>query len=72
MTIGFLYGSLTVLRVGPPPGKGYMQTVGSYMLQHGSMLGLFMSIGSIIRSDSTHSLTSNRIHRIPIHIQHNK
>ncbi|KAJ3170792.1 subunit of TIM23 translocase complex [Geranomyces variabilis] len=51
MCVGFLYGSMTVLRAGPEPGYGYMSTVGKYMLQHGAMLGFFLSIGSLLRSD---------------------
>ncbi|KAJ3175885.1 hypothetical protein HDU87_005715 [Geranomyces variabilis] len=31
--------------------SGYMSTVGKYMLQHGAMLGFFLSIGSLLRSD---------------------
>ncbi|KAI9104646.1 reactive mitochondrial oxygen species modulator 1-domain-containing protein [Phlyctochytrium arcticum] len=49
--VGFLYGSMTVLRGGPEPGRGYMSTVGKYMLQHGAMLGFFLSIGSFLRAE---------------------
>ncbi|KND05145.1 uncharacterized protein SPPG_00813 [Spizellomyces punctatus DAOM BR117] len=51
MCVGFLYGSLTVLRGGPEPGRGYMSTVGKYMLQHGAMLGFFLSIGAFLRAE---------------------
>ncbi|KAJ3045634.1 subunit of TIM23 translocase complex [Rhizophlyctis rosea] len=80
MCVGFLYGSMTVLRGGPSPGKGYMSTIGSFMLQHGAMLGFFLSIGSLLRAEEQHntiqypisqspfSLTSRRAH-LPVVIE---
>ncbi|KAL2915211.1 subunit of TIM23 translocase complex [Polyrhizophydium stewartii] len=50
-TTGFLYGSYFVLSVGPPPGKSYLRTIGGHMLQQGGMLGFFLSIGSLIRTE---------------------
>ncbi|KAJ3187151.1 Reactive oxygen species modulator 1 [Gaertneriomyces sp. JEL0708] len=51
--VGFLYGSMTVLRGGPEPGRGYISTVGKYMLQHGAMLGFFLSIGAFLRAEES-------------------
>jgi hypothetical protein len=42
MTVGFLYGSFTALKFGPTPGKTYLSTIGTFMLQHGAMLGFFL------------------------------
>ncbi|KAI8822955.1 reactive mitochondrial oxygen species modulator 1-domain-containing protein [Fimicolochytrium jonesii] len=56
MCVGFLYGTMTVLRVGPDPGRGYMSTVGKYMLQHGAMLGFFLSIGAFLRNEERKAL----------------
>ena len=42
MTVGFLYGSFTALKFGPTPGKTYLSTIGTFMIQHGAMLGFFL------------------------------
>ena len=49
--VGLMYGSFTALSFGPAPGKTYLSTIASYMIQHGSMLGFFLSIGSLLRND---------------------
>ncbi|KAJ3315212.1 subunit of TIM23 translocase complex [Blyttiomyces sp. JEL0837] len=51
MAVGFLVGSMTVLRTGPGE-KGYLATVGGQMLQTGAFLGFIMSIGMLLRNDS--------------------
>ncbi|KAJ3412938.1 hypothetical protein HDV05_008726 [Chytridiales sp. JEL 0842] len=49
--VGFLVGSMTVLRYGPGE-KGYLATVGSQMLQTGGFLGFIMGVGMLLRGDS--------------------
>ncbi|KAI8928542.1 reactive mitochondrial oxygen species modulator 1-domain-containing protein [Entophlyctis helioformis] len=65
-TIGLLYGSYHVLTMGPTPGRGYLQTVGTYMLQHGSMLGLFLSIGSLMRNEEGRDAPAFPMRRLPV------
>ncbi len=50
LSIGFVFGTVTVLTSGPGP-KGYMKTVGQYMLQSGASFAFFLAIGSVIRGD---------------------
>ncbi|RKP02405.1 hypothetical protein CXG81DRAFT_10792 [Caulochytrium protostelioides] len=50
-SIGFIFGSLQALRFGPEGNKGYMGTIGSYMMQHGAFLGFLFSIASVLRAD---------------------
>ncbi|KAK5672963.1 Reactive oxygen species modulator 1 [Batrachochytrium dendrobatidis] len=69
MTTGFIYGSYFVLTVGPPPGKSYVQSVGKHMLQQGSMLGFFLSIGSLLRNEEMSlANTAHPASRLPITI----
>ncbi|ETN46884.1 uncharacterized protein HMPREF1541_01073 [Cyphellophora europaea CBS 101466] len=49
--MGFIYGTVTIFQYGGGQA-GVMRTLGKYMLGSGSMFGLFMGIGSIIRNDS--------------------
>ncbi|KAJ3292263.1 subunit of TIM23 translocase complex [Borealophlyctis nickersoniae] len=56
MAVGFLWGSFAVMRGATTPGKGAMGTIGSTMLQHGAMLGFFLSIGSLLRSEEERAL----------------
>ncbi|KAJ1909194.1 subunit of TIM23 translocase complex [Tieghemiomyces parasiticus] len=48
--LGAIFGIITILRVGPGP-KGYLSTMGQYMLSSGATFGFFMSIGSVIRTE---------------------
>eukprot|EP00842_Homolaphlyctis_polyrhiza_P005176 jgi/Hompol1/565/HPOL_005355-RA len=70
MTVGFLYGSYSVLKFGPPPGKTYLGTVGMTMVQHGTMLGFFLSIGSLLRNEEIHETSKmhsiQQIQRMPV------
>jgi len=51
LTIGFIFGSYTILRAGPGP-RGFLATLSQYMLSSAATFGFFLSIGSVIRSDS--------------------
>ncbi|RXG45404.1 hypothetical protein VDGE_02702 [Verticillium dahliae] len=50
--MGFIFGTVSIFRYGAGP-NGIMRTLGQYMLGSGSTFGFFMSIGSVIRSDTS-------------------
>ncbi|SHO79186.1 Similar to S.cerevisiae protein MGR2 (Subunit of the TIM23 translocase complex) [Malassezia sympodialis ATCC 42132] len=51
LTIGFIGGGFQILRGGPGP-RGVMGTLAQYMLSSAATFGFFMSIGSVIRTES--------------------
>ena len=55
LTIGFIFGSFSILKGGPGP-RGALATLSQYMLSSAATFGFFMSIGSVIRTDSPYSL----------------
>ncbi|WWC73600.1 protein mgr2 [Kwoniella pini CBS 10737] len=54
LTIGFIFGSFSVLRAGPGP-RGLVATLSQYMLSSAATFGFFMSIGSVIRTESQYA-----------------
>ncbi|WFC95374.1 subunit of TIM23 translocase complex [Malassezia brasiliensis] len=51
LTIGFIGGGFQILRAGPGP-RGALATLSQYMLSSGATFGFFMSIGSVLRTES--------------------
>ncbi|RXW18440.1 hypothetical protein EST38_g7403 [Candolleomyces aberdarensis] len=51
LTIGFIFGSWSIIRHGAGP-RGLMATLSQYMLSSAATFSFFLSIGSVIRSDS--------------------
>ncbi|TCD68812.1 subunit of TIM23 translocase complex [Steccherinum ochraceum] len=51
LTIGFIFGSYSILRGGAGP-RGALPTLSQYMLSSGATFAFFLSIGSVIRNDS--------------------
>jgi len=51
LTIGFIFGSWTILRGGVGP-RGFLGTLSQYMLSSAATFSFFLAIGSVIRSDS--------------------
>jgi len=51
LTIGFIFGSWTILRGGAGP-RGALPTLSQYMLSSAATFSFFLSIGSVIRNDA--------------------
>ncbi|KAL2065806.1 hypothetical protein VTL71DRAFT_3476 [Oculimacula yallundae] len=49
--IGFIFGSVNIMRYGAGT-NGVGRTLGQYMMGSGATFGFFMSIGSMIRTDT--------------------
>ncbi|KAI0072373.1 hypothetical protein K474DRAFT_1667912 [Panus rudis PR-1116 ss-1] len=51
LTIGFIFGSYSILRGGAGP-RGALPTLSQYMLSSAATFGFFLAIGSVIRNDA--------------------
>lgn len=61
LSIGFIFGSYTVLRGGAGP-RGVLPTLSQYMLSSAATFGFFLSIGSVIRNDSQQLSYTQAVH----------
>ncbi|OLY85638.1 Protein MGR2 [Smittium mucronatum] len=57
--LGTLIGIYSTMKVGPGP-RGYLASIGQYALGSGATFGFFMSIGSVIRTESISNNRGNR------------
>lgn len=60
LTIGFIFGSYSILRAGAGP-RGFLATLSQYMLTSAATFSFFLAIGSVIRTEDGHL--------IPAHLQ---
>lgn len=51
LTLGFLFGSFSIISRGPGP-RGPLNTLATYMASSGGTFAFFMSIGSVIRTET--------------------
>jgi len=66
MTLGFLFGGFAIISRGAGP-RGPLNTLATYMASSGGTFAFFMSIGSVIRTESHHSLTSPQLAALQSH-----
>ncbi|OMJ24667.1 Protein MGR2 [Smittium culicis] len=58
--LGTLIGIYSTMKVGPGP-RGYLASIGKYALGSGATFGFFMSIGSVIRTESLNGLPEHQL-----------
>uniref|UniRef100_A0A093V0E3 Protein mgr2 n=1 Tax=Talaromyces marneffei PM1 TaxID=1077442 RepID=A0A093V0E3_TALMA len=65
MIMGFIGGAVSIFQYGAGP-NGVMRTLGKFMLGSGATFGMFMSIGSIIRTEGPYHEAWRRVHANPV------
>ncbi|KAL1975540.1 hypothetical protein VTN31DRAFT_3932 [Thermomyces dupontii] len=63
--MGFIGGVAVIFRHGAGP-NGILRTLGNYMMGSGATFGLFMSIGSVIRTEGPYHEAWRRAHGRPM------
>merc|ERR1712137_946406 len=60
MTLGFLFGGYSIISRGAGP-RGPLNTLATYMASSGGTFAFFMSIGSVIRTETNLSYNSSQL-----------
>ncbi|MBW0498891.1 hypothetical protein O181_038606 [Austropuccinia psidii MF-1] len=60
MTLGFLFGGYAIITRGAGP-RGPLNTLATYMMSSGGTFAFFMSIGSVIRTETHSSYTPSQL-----------
>ncbi|BEI82673.1 hypothetical protein CcaverHIS002_0305410 [Cutaneotrichosporon cavernicola] len=68
LTIGFIFGSFSILRAGPGP-RGALATLAQYMGSSAATFAFFMSIGSVIRTEDKYAYAIKAAQSARIHTQ---
>jgi len=64
LTIGFIFGSYSILRGGAGP-RGFLPTLSQYMLSSAATFSFFLAIGSVIRNEDDPMLAARSRMMVP-------